>query len=148
MKRAKVFGYKLLDGDQSLTTQYKRVRYPVGEWVTVSGNGAYVSLSDGLLSGCGDVTKHVLARFECEGTTEVSAPEGVKCFRRVKRLAMDVEDYARIATYDFDKSVRVAAAEKVEDQAVLAWIVEHDVDWGVRKVVRIRLAQLQKESKS
>jgi hypothetical protein len=37
--RKLVTGYKLLDGDWSLNSKHGRVHYPIGEWVTVPGNG-------------------------------------------------------------------------------------------------------------
>ena len=80
-----IVGCKLLNSNnQSLTTDYKKVTYPVGKWIRVPGNGAYVAVNGGLtIGGIGPV----LAYFECEDPTGAEAPSGVTCFRRVKRLA-------------------------------------------------------------
>ena len=43
------YGLKLLAADGgSITHRYGRVIYPLDEWVTVPGNGAYVAVTDGL----------------------------------------------------------------------------------------------------
>ena len=86
---ARVVGLKLLrDDGGSLNDKYGRVIYPVGEWVAVPGNGAYVAISGGLKAGG---TGPLLAAFECEQPRSADAgegmPAGVTCFRRVRRLA-------------------------------------------------------------
>ena len=141
-----VIGYKLLDGDQSLTSEYGRVRYPVGEWVTVPGNGAYVAVSGGLLSGGGDVARHQLAVFECEESVAVAdVSAGVVCFRRVRRLVLDQALLARIAENDLDWGVRLAAVARVEDQTLLARVAEHAADWQVGRMTHRPSSQARPE---
>ena len=84
MKR--VYGLKLLREDfGSINDVPGRIIYPLNKWVTVPGNGAYVAISDGLTSGG---VGPVLAAFECrDPVRNVSAPIGVICYRKVKRLA-------------------------------------------------------------
>lgn len=80
-----VIGLKLLRADgMSLNSRYGRVFYPVGEWITVPGNGAYVAVSGGLhMGGWGPL----LVALECDEETELHAsPSGVRCFTRVRRL--------------------------------------------------------------
>ena len=83
----KTIGLKLLaaDGGSVSSNANPRMIYPVGEWIEVPGNGAYVSLTgDGVSAGGGGP---ILAAFECEEPTGMGdPPDGVKCFRRVKRL--------------------------------------------------------------
>ena len=142
----KVIGYKLLRDDMSLTLQYDRIRYPVGKWVSVPGNGAYVAISGGLLTGGGDVVRDELAQFECEEPSGANAPDGVVCFRKVLRVKLDACDFARLAEHDVDYDVRAAAAAKVEDQALLARLAEHDADWQVREAACLKISR--KETKS
>ena len=81
----KIYGLKLLREDfVSLNDDHFRIIYPLNEWITVPGNGAYVAITGGLMSGG---VGPVLAAFECrESVGNDSAPEGVICYRKVKRL--------------------------------------------------------------
>ena len=83
-----IIGYKLLRADGgSLTSQYERVIYPVGEWVTVLGNGAYIAITGGVDAGG---VGPILTPFECAERLKPQppgVPQGVQCFRRVRRLA-------------------------------------------------------------
>jgi hypothetical protein len=80
-----IVGCKLLrDDGGSITDDHGRVIYPIGEWIEVDGNGAYVAITAGLTSGGAGP---VLAYFECAEPTQALAPEGVICYRRVRRLA-------------------------------------------------------------
>lgn len=84
-------GCKLLTAEgESLSSVHGRVRYPVGEWVEVPGNGAYVAVTgDILCAGVGPI----LAYLECAEELDVqnTAP-GVRCYRRVRRLAEPAPD--------------------------------------------------------
>jgi len=83
-----ITGCKLLQADgSSLTDEFGRVSYPVGEWLEVPGHGAYVAVTGGLTSANVGVSGAVLAYLECEEPTGAEAPGGVLCFRRVRRLA-------------------------------------------------------------
>ena len=80
-----VVGCKLLRADgSSLTDEHPRVAYPVGEWISVPGNGAYVAVTGGIdAGGIGPV----LAYFECaDRMVSILCPDGVQCFRSVRRL--------------------------------------------------------------
>lgn len=78
-----VVGCKLLKEDGGSMRESGRVIYPIDEWITVGGNGAYVAITDGLLAaGKGPL----LAFLECEDDTGADAPFGVACFRRVRRV--------------------------------------------------------------
>ena len=78
-------GCKLLTAEGMSLRVDGRVHYPVGEWLTVPGNGSYVAVTGGLpLRGVG----RILAYFACCDPVEgVVAPRGVRCFRRVYRFA-------------------------------------------------------------
>ena len=99
----KTYGLKLLRVDGSnLNYDHGRITYPLGEWVEIPGNGAYVCISGGLMSGG---VGPLLAWFECGDEVDGVAdmPHGVRCYRRVRRLAAMPEDYAgpiRIAKGD------------------------------------------------
>jgi hypothetical protein len=127
-----VIGYKLLEGDHSLTSTYGVVTYPAdGEWHEVPGHGAYVAVSGGLYSAGGTSGDQQLVLVELECRDEVrdvspKPPEGVRCFRRVRR-SRTLLDYARVAKNDGDPVVREAAVGRVIDQAVLADVAKTDV---------------------
>jgi len=137
-----VIGYKLLEGDHSLTSRYGVVTYPAdGEWHEVPGNGAYVAVSGGLYSAGVDPADPQLVELECrDEVLDVSPepPEGVRCFRRVRR-PRTLLDYARVAKNDGDPAVRKAAVERVTDQAVLADVAKNDAAWAVRKAAVERI---------
>ena len=79
-----IIGCKFLTSDsKSLTDEFDKVTYPINEWVTVPGNGCYVAITGNLTSGG---TGPILAYLECEEPTGAPAPEGVICYRRVRRL--------------------------------------------------------------
>ena len=82
----KIIGLKLLREDGgSLTGDHQRIIYPLGQWMDVPGNGAYIGMTfDGLLAGG---SGPVLALFECENPTRVGAPSGVVCYGRVRMLS-------------------------------------------------------------
>ena len=83
--KRKVYGLKMLREDGgSMNSDHTRIVYPLGEWITAPGNGAYIAVSGGLAAvGVGPV----LALFECQQPTGVNAPDGVTCFRRVRMLS-------------------------------------------------------------
>jgi len=85
-----IVGCKLLRADgSSLTDEHPRVTYLVGEWITVPGNGAYVAVTGGIdAGGLGPV----LAYFECRDRVYVHHPDGVACFRRVRRYGRPVPE--------------------------------------------------------
>lgn len=79
-----VFGCKLLASDGgSINSEHGRVLYPLGEWIDVPGNGAYIAVTGGLLAGG---VGPLLAYFECREPTGAAATAGVVCFRRVRLL--------------------------------------------------------------
>ena len=83
----KIYGLKLLAADGgSVTEEYERVFYPIGKWVEVPGNGAYMAITDGL--NCAANRGKLLGFFECEEPTGALAPEGVVCFRKCRRLTI------------------------------------------------------------
>lgn len=84
-----VVGCKLLREDGGSLREKDRVIYPVGEWIEVPGNGAYVAITGGLISGG---VGPVLAYFECADLTDVRVYSGVRCFRRVRRLPEPVPE--------------------------------------------------------
>jgi hypothetical protein len=134
-------GYKLLEGDHSLTSRYGVVTYPAdGEWHEVPGNGAYVAVSGGLYSAGVDPTDPQLVELECrDEVLDVSPkpPESVRCFRRVRR-SRDTLDYARVAKNAAAWAVRYAAVERVTDQAVLADVAKNDTARAVRRAAVAR----------
>src|SRR3990167_5544258 len=79
------YGLKLLAADDgSITSKFGRVIYPLDEWVTVPGNGAYVAITDGLNSANGKAPM-ILGFFETDEPTGAPAPTGVVCYRKVRR---------------------------------------------------------------
>ena len=82
-----ILGLKLLTKEnQSLNSSHARITYPTdGSWVDVPGNGAYVARTGGLTIGNYDP---VFAVLECDINTRraTSAPDGVECFGRVRRV--------------------------------------------------------------
>ena len=136
----KVVGYKLLDGDYSLTSEHDRVHYPPdGSWVAVPGNGAYVVLRYGLLVGGGDVVKNNFVAMECEEPTGATVPEGCVCFAKVRRLPLGQDDFVRLSVEAADPYVRCAAVVRVEDQALLARVAVEDVAPYVRRAAVARV---------
>jgi hypothetical protein len=137
-----VIGYKLLEGDHSLTSTYGVVTYPAdGEWHEVPGNGAYVAVSGGLYSADVDLTDPQLVKLECrDEVPDVSPkpPEGVRCFRWVRR-SRDTLDYARVAKTAAAWDVRWAAVEQIMDPGVLADVAKNHADWVVRRVAVARI---------
>lgn len=81
-----IYGLKLLTDDgRSQTERFDKVHYPIEKWVTVPGNGAYVAMTSNLYSESGGA-RVLLVQMECEQPTGADAPDGVECFRRVRRL--------------------------------------------------------------
>ena len=70
-----IYGLKLLREDGSSIREDGRVTYPVGEWVDVPGNGAYVAVTGGVTSGG---IGPMLAAFECTDATLVAGVTPVK----------------------------------------------------------------------
>lgn len=63
------------------------VDYPIGKWVDVPGNGAYVSVDGNILLATDDIPDDViLAYFECSKPTGVAIGSDVICYRWVRRL--------------------------------------------------------------
>ena len=112
-----MLGLKLLTKDgKSVNSLYGRVKYPAdGSWVDVPGNGAYVARTGGLTSGG---YGPVLAVLECDINTRkaTSAPDGVECFGRVRRvpeLEAKLKAYAARAKADAAKAKAYAAWAKI-----------------------------------
>lgn len=109
-------GCKLLRSDGSSLRKEGRVFYPMGEWITVPGNGAYVAVTGGLVMGG---SGPLLTYMECEDPTGAEAPVGVACYRRVRRLAEPAPEKVspdmrgQIARYvpDLSPKQRAALAE-------------------------------------
>ena len=74
------------------------------------GNGAYVAVSGGLRSGG---RGPLFARFECEEPTGAEAPEGVICFRRVRRSEISQAELAEIVKSYLNWDVRWEATERL-----------------------------------
>ena len=115
-----ILGLKLLTKDgESLNSWYTRVKYPaVGSWIGVPGNGAYVARTGGLVSGG---YGPVLAVIECDENTRkaASAPVGVECFGRVRRVP------------ELEAKLKSCAARAKADAACAAkvypWLREQEV---------------------
>ena len=123
-----ILGLKLLTKDgESLNSSYGRVKYPAdGSWVDVPGNGAYVARTGGLTSGGYGPVGAVL---ECDINTRraTSAPDGVECFGRVRRVpeleAKLQADAALAKAYAaWDKATAAwDKANAASDKATAAW---------------------------
>ena len=120
-------GYKLLREDGSSIHDMDRVTYPLGEWIDVPDNGAYIAVDGGLYTG-GNAP--LLAQFECADPTGAPAPHGVVCYRRVRRVLIDLID---TALHGRHADVRLAAVVRINDQSVLAEIARSDVDYYIRR---------------
>ena len=79
------------------------------------GHGAYVAVADGLTSGG---VGPLLVAMESEGPTGAGAPDGVVCYRRVRRLGLGVPAAPALAEYD---RVRVPAWAECELARASAW---------------------------
>ena len=90
-----MIGYKMLTSNgRSLSDKYGEAWYPLpangqpGAWITVPGNGAYVTELGGDLfaGGIGDI----FVEMECEEQVQIESwlkpPYGVTCWRRVRVL--------------------------------------------------------------
>ena len=116
-----ILGLKLLTKDgESINSSYDRVKYPAdGSWVDVPGNGAYVARTGGLTSGG---YGPVCAVLECDINTRraTSAPDGVECFSRVRRVP---ELEAKLQAYAAWAKVYAARAKAyaARDKAYAAW---------------------------
>ena len=142
-----IVGYKLLQ--DNLRGLNGEVQYVAGQWVTVPGNGCYVSIFGENLYAAGDGP--VFARVECRERVLVpDAPDGVQCFRYV--MVMPVTDPAILAQLakDENPNVRCAAAGQITDPAILAQLAQDkypNVRWAA--ATRITdpaiLAQLAKD---
>jgi hypothetical protein len=151
----RIVGLKLLAADGgSLNCDHGRVMYPEGEWIDVPGLGAFVAISDGIFSGGAGP---LLAFMECDlaSETEMPAVEGVRCFRRVRRLrreeerlealhtrirwiatvwrATDQSVLEQIVRDSTDSYVRQVTVRRITDQSVLERIACEDEDWQVRE---------------
>lgn len=131
-----IYGLKLLTEEgTSLTDEYGRVHYPVGEWVSVPGNGTDVAMEVGYFAGedeDADQGDLLLAQFECDASTETEPSLfGVSCFRRVRRLAkIDMEWVKTLSV-----PMRIAVARRGTDEHRDALL--HDPDRAVRYFVAI-----------
>jgi len=103
---ATILGLKLLTADGRSINFNGRgdVRY-TGDWQDIPGNGAYVAITAGLVSGGYGPT---LAVMECDAESRVTPtdapPEGVRCYTRVRWMrdwkpATDAQRGAK-AAYD------------------------------------------------
>ena len=123
-----IHGLKLLTKDgESLSSSYGRVRYPAdGSWVDVPGNGAYIARTGGLT--CGGYGP-VLAVLECDINTRraTSAPGGVECFGRVRRVP-ELEAKFKASAARAKASAAMAKAYAAWAKADAAW----DVPWAAR----------------
>ena len=80
-----MISYKLVREDFGSLCDENRVIYGE-EWQTVPGNGAYCSdTGDGITSGGAGP---VLIALEVEDPTGAYAPDGVTCYRRVRRVGV------------------------------------------------------------
>lgn len=120
-----IYGLKMLTAKGVCNAdEYPYVTYPVGKWVKVPGNGSYVAMTDGL---SGTRKGHVLTQFECKEPTGADAPDGVTCFRRVKRLAqVDIE---WVKTLSDDMRYSVAWFGAAEHRNVLRNDPDPNVRW-------------------
>ena len=116
-----ILGLKLLTKDgESINSSYARVNYPAyGSWVDVPGNGAYIARTGGLTSGG---YGPVFAVMECDINTRraTSAPDGVECFGRVRRvpeLEVKLKAYAARAKADAAWSAARAKADAARSAA-------------------------------
>ena len=109
-----MIGLKLLteNGASLNSSGYGSVTYPLGEWVEVPGQGAYIALNGGLSSGG---TGPILCAFECEEQLNLDGtePNGVRRFRRVRRLS-GVPSEAPLRAY----TRAVAVAEQAYEEAI------------------------------
>lgn len=122
-----IYGLKLLTEEgTSLSWQYPPVTYPVNEWVNVPGNGAYVAITDKLLSVR---SGELLVQMECEEPTGAYALYGIVCYRWVRRLAeIDMEWVTTLSD-----ALRTAVAEHGPDGRRDALV--NDSGWQVRRAV-------------
>ena len=120
-----MLGLKLLTKDgESLNSSYGRVNYPAdGSWVDVPGNGAYIARTGGLTSGG---YGPVCAVLECDINTRraTSAPGGVECFGRVRRVPELEAKFKASAA----RAKAYAAWAKADAARDAAW----DVPWAAR----------------
>ena len=114
-----ILGLKLLTKDgESLNSSHGRVKYPAdGSWVDVPGNGAYVARTGGLASGG---YGPVFAVMECDINTRraTSAPDGVECFGRVRRVP------------ELEVKLKADAARAKADAACSAARAKADAAWS------------------
>ena len=117
-----ILGLKLLTKDgESLNSSYGRVKYPAdGSWVDVPGNGAYVARTGGLTSGGYGPVGAVL---ECDINTRraTSAPDGVECFGRVRRVP-ELEAKLQANAALVKASAALNKADAARDKANAAWV--------------------------
>jgi hypothetical protein len=80
-------GYKLLQSDGTSANCPFRYRLD-GEWNVVPGNGSYVALTEGFYfaGGAKTIRDPLIVKLECDEPTGAWAPDGTKCFRRVRFL--------------------------------------------------------------
>lgn len=111
-----ILGAKILRADGSSLRTEGRVTYPLGEWVDVPGNGAYVCVNHGaeILSGGGGA---ILVVLECEEPTVASDPAGVTCYRRVRRLTKGVDPAGPLAEYDRVSKTALVEYVRVQNAA-------------------------------
>lgn len=145
-----VVGLKIVREDfGSLTSEYGRVFYPMGEWVEVPEPGAFVAIRGGLLSA-GDGPRCIY--LECEGDWGFSWVEGVYCFRRVRQIPpcpnkidpwlreiaklweepLDEESAKGLVENYLDVAVQIAALRRIEDQAFLEKIAAGEYHYEVK----------------
>ena len=136
-----MLGLKRLTKDgESLNSSYGRVNYPAdGSWVDVPGNGAYIARTGGLTSGG---YGPVFAVMECDINTRraTSAPDGVECFGRVRRvpeLEVKLKAYAAWAKAYAAWAKAYAARAKADaawatasDKAIYPWLREQEAALG------------------